>query len=234
MKTEQNNLATAGLEPKPAIQFYTLKLVEVKPEHDEVYTFRFQPEEPIAFRAGQWLHLGFPSGNRDKTFIRHMSVASSPREDLLDFTMDLASNTPYKTRMRELKIGDEIKAFKINGEFHRATEPGHEVVFLSGGIGITPVRALLRDIQLSGEQMNWSLCHVARDRFLYQDELSAFSNQQWRTNRAGLDGVWDELVNKPQGTRYFISGSDRFVRGMVERLLEAGKAVEDLITESFH
>ncbi|RKD86364.1 FAD-dependent oxidoreductase [Mangrovibacterium diazotrophicum] len=234
MQTENTQTIKSPKDGKTDFQFYTLELVERKAEYANIHTFRFKPIEPLEFRAGQWVHLGFPMGNRDKTFIRHMSFASSPKDELLDFTMDLASVSPYKQRMAALQPGDQLKAFKIKGEFHSAINSESEVVFLTGGIGVTPVRSVLRELQHLGSKLNWTLCHVSRDKFLYEEELTAYRNQQWRTNREGLETVWPQLISKPAGTRYFISGSDRFVRGMVDRLIAEGKLPEDIITESFH
>lgn len=231
---EETQIIHENREQKPAFQFYELELVEKYQEFDSIYTFRFHPLQPFNFEAGQWIHLGRPAGNRDKTFIRHMSFASAPSDHLVDFTMDLASGTPYKQMMAELKAGDVLKAFKINGQFHLEPETDKEIVFLCGGIGITPARSIIRELQHQASPLKWTLCHVARGKFLYEDELIAYKNKQLRTNREGLENLWDVVTGKPAGTRYFIAGSDRFVQAMKEKLLASGKTENEIVTESFH
>lgn len=215
------------------IKFYDLDFQEKRLEYDQVYTFRFLPRQPFSFIAGQWAHIGFPSENRDKSKTHHMSFASAPGDGYVEFSMDLVTGTEYKKMMADLMPGDSVKAFKINGEFVLNPSVASEVVFLAGGIGITPVRSIVRDLQQRNLTVNWSLLHVSRSGFLYEDELSRMPNAQWRVNHAGLDDVWDNIIAKPDDTRYYLSGSDRFVEGMKEKLMYADITSDRIITESF-
>ena len=108
------------------------------------------------------------------------------------------------------------------------------IVFLSGGIGITPARSVIRDLQYRNSRITWSLLHVSRSDFLYEKELVALNNIQWRTNRIGIETLWQQVVNQPSGTRYYLSGSERFVTGMKERLALSGIGAQNVITESFY
>ncbi len=216
------------------IQFFDLAFVAKRQEFNHIYTFQFKPTEPFPFTAGQWLHIGFPGPNRDKSMVRHMSFAASPNHEFLEFTMDLSSNTPFKAKINSLVPGEVMSAFKIKGEFVVLPEENNEVVFLSGGIGITPVRSILNDLEHKNCTVNWSLLHVSRDEFLYEQEFSRFSNMQHRVNREGIDSVWNHIVDKPVGTKYYLSGSLRFVDGMKDRLLNSNVLPENIKTEDFH
>lgn len=216
------------------IQFYDLEFVEKYGEYDAIYTFLFSPVQEVPFKAGQWIHLGFLTPDRDKAYVRHMSFASAPGDKYVAFTMDIGSGTPYKKRMDGLGPGDIIKGFKIKGEFVIDPVSKTEVVFLSGGIGITPVRSLIRNLNANHSPVKWSLCHVSRGGFLYEKELTALGNEQWRVNRVGLDSIWEQVVNKPSDVAYYVSGSERFVEGMKEKLATAGVTADQIKTESFH
>ncbi len=216
------------------IKIYDLEFVSKKHEFNSVYTFRFKPTEPLDFKAGQWGHLGFPLPNRDKSLVRHMSFASAPSDELLEFTMDISSASAYKQKLSELQQGDIVKAFKIVGNFQVSPEQTDDVVFICGGIGITPARSIIRQLKYEQSTVNWTLVHVSRDEFLYENELSIYNNKQIRISRGELEKTWLEIINKPSNTQYLISGSERFVEGIYERLTSSGIKQEQIVIESFH
>lgn len=216
------------------IKFYNLDFVDKRCEYNSIYTFRFRPQEKIEFTAGQWVHLGFPTEQKDKTKVRHMSFASSPDKEFVEFSMDLSSNTAFKHGMSQLKPGSVMRAFKIKGDFIVDTVKQKDVVFISGGIGITPVRSIVDDLEKKASKIKWSLIHVSRDQFLYEDELKRFTNLQFRVRRAELEGVWDKVVDSTIDRYYYVSGSDNFVKGMLEKLNTSNVPEEKIIVEDFN
>lgn len=215
------------------MDIYELRLISKKKEYKEIYTFSFSSDRKIEFLAGQWVHLGFPSKDRDKSRVRHMSFASAPDDDCLEFTMDLASGSWFKNQMSLLKQGDIAKAFKISGDFVVKENSAKEIIFISGGIGITPVRAIVHHFKNRKIDLNWKLLHVSRDKFLYEAELNPLNNDQWRVDRAGIEDVWKEIIKDCSDRRYYVSGSDRFVTAMTEKLKESRIQTDRIVTENF-
>jgi len=210
---------------------YDLSFQKKQLEYNKVYTFSFTGSKTMPFVAGQWVHLGFPTPDRDKSRVRHMSFSSAPGEPFLEFSMDLGTGSWFKNQMAELKKDDVVKAFKISGEFVVEQETGKEIIFLVGGIGITPVRSILRDMTTNRSSVQWKLLHVSRDHFLYENELSQLGGEQWRTNRDGVDALWSRVIDHADRRRYYICGSDRFILGIQKRLASA--QVTDIVTENF-
>lgn len=215
------------------IVFYPVEFIEKQHEFESVYTLKFSPKQPFSFLAGQYVHLGFPTEKKDKTKVRHMSVASAPNDELLEFTTDLGSKTWYKNALHSLKPGDMMRAYKIKGKFTVDPFSPHEVVFVSGGIGITPSRSVIRDLQFHKTSLKWSLLHIARNGFLYEKELSRLNQKQWRVRRHEIDSVWPQVIGKPAGTLYYLSGSDRFITGMQLKLADSGIPADQIVTENF-
>jgi nitric oxide dioxygenase len=135
--------------------------------------------------------------------------------------------------MAALAPGDTVRAFKVSGEFIVDANTDTEIVFLSGGIGITPVRSIIKDLQFTGARVSWRLLHVASSEFLYQDEFDKIKAPQWRVHRNQIDGVWDQIIVKAADIKYYVSGSERFVLGMKEKLGQSGIAPRQINTESF-
>ncbi len=216
-----------------SIQFFDFQFIDKQIEHDQIYTFKFKPLSDFKFIAGQWIHLGFPSQNRDKERVRHMSFSSCPGDEHLEFTMDTSSSSLYKSLMLQLKNGDIIKGFKINGNLIIDPNIHQSITFIAGGIGITPMRSLIRELNKNNPEFDWRLLHVARNEFIYKDELQKIDKQQWRVNRQQLDSVWDNVMESSVNSHFFICGSNRFVEGMVLKLKNSNIPSERIIIENF-
>lgn len=71
-----------------------------------------------------------------------MSLASSPTQPFLEFGARVASQTPWKRAFAALKKGDEGE---VDGPYgHFVLDEGRPAVFVAGGIGITPLKGMIR------------------------------------------------------------------------------------------
>ncbi len=212
---------------------WQLRLEGKRREFGNTYTFAFEPLRAMPFKAGQYVHLTATPERGDKAMTRHMSIASPPDSRYLEFSMDLGSGTDYKRAMAALKPGDLVTAFKLKGEFVVEGDRA-PLVFLAGGLGITPIRSILRDLATIGSGTPRSLFHVARDAHLFKDELAALDLPQWRTDRGGLDALWPQVLARGgSGGAYFLCGSERFIVGMRDRLQSDGVQADRIVVENF-
>ncbi len=215
------------------IQFFDFEFVEKEKKLNEIFTFKFKPLSNFKYEAGQWIHLGFPTDKKDKSKVRHMSFSSSPTDPFLEFTMDTSSGTLFKNQMLALKKGDIMKGFKKNGNLVVPPDCKERIIFIAGGIGITPFRSLIRNTTNAKNKLNWELLHISKNGFLFEEEFKALPNTQWRVNRNGIDDIWDDIVKHPQ-SKYFLCGSNRFVTGLKQRLLDSEISENQIVMEDFH
>lgn len=210
-----------------------LELVSTRHEYDDTFTYEMRTRKPVRFRAGQYVHLVAPDSPLERASVRHMSPASSPREGNLTFTMDLSSGSPYKKKFLDLKPGDSLKLFGITGGFTLAGLGAKDsIVFIAGGIGITPIRSLIRDMELGGRRRDWVLLHVGREH-LYKDEFSQLPNKQYRIGRTEIPSMLDKLVANRPDSWYFVSGSNSFITDLGAMLQERGIPEQKIRTEDF-
>jgi glycine betaine catabolism B len=98
------------------------------------------------FRAGQWFRLTVdtPAGPQTRT----LSHASAPGDDWVELTTRLSSSE-FKRSLGVLDVGAEVEIGPSGG---RLTLPSSDerLTALVGGVGITPLRSLLRDARQSG------------------------------------------------------------------------------------
>jgi len=210
-----------------------MTLVDKTREYDEVYTLRFQPTEPVSFVPGQYVHLLAPGSPPGRENVRHLSIASIPEEGPLRFTVDLGASSDYKKKLAALEPGGTAHLFKVKGQFVLGDPLPPRVIFLSGGLGITPARALIRQIVQHHLGVDWRLAHVARGPFLYEAELAPLGSTQARIRRAEVETLIEKWTTEVPDARWYVSGSSRFVQGVTTSLRANGVVDDNLRVEDF-
>ncbi len=124
-----------------------LTLAARYPEAEGVDSFRFRPDPPLAFQAGQYLRYTLNHPDPDERGIsRFFTISSAPSEGYILLTTRLGRpGSTFKQALSRLEEGAVIEAAGPYGQF---VYTQHEVpaVFIAGGIGITPFRSILVDL----------------------------------------------------------------------------------------
>lgn len=200
---------------------YTLTLDQIS--HQEPYLIlTFHKPEGITFEDGQYgvfLHVDRPVEGRK---MRAFSFASSNLDN--DFIIATKiSNQPssFKQHMLSLQPGDQMT---VDGPMGNMTLDPHKArVFIAGGIGITPIRAILRGLDTYQET---SLVYSQQNEvYPFLDDFNE------------MDGLTLELTSGTVRTKflieqqanlynnsavYYVSGSPSFVNGVMDQLKELG------------
>ncbi|WP_458747342.1 Rieske 2Fe-2S domain-containing protein [Candidatus Nitrosocosmicus sp. T] len=163
VQIEGNNIlikirGKSKLPPIPELEL----LEKIKVEGTDVMSFKFSKQNnPIEesqatllsdYTAGQFAFFDIGGVNNDpKGPIRHFTISSSPTEDFIMFTTRMR-DSPYKKRLSILEDGTKVKVRGPEGQFVLHDDHSIPAVFLSGGIGVTPFRSMIKyatDKQLS-------------------------------------------------------------------------------------
>jgi ferredoxin-NADP reductase len=117
---------------------YEVCLIESRELQGDVKSFRFTRPSDYSFAAGQFASLRLYEGGK-----RTFSFSNSPTEEgYLQFTTRM-SGSDYKNALGRLRPGDGAFLSQAAGRF--VHDPAVEkAAFLSGGIGITPIRSICR------------------------------------------------------------------------------------------
>jgi len=154
---------------------FSTRLVDRIPRVEGVKTFRFERIKQYVFTAGQWFVLTIPEG--DGYLTKHFTHSSSPTEGYLDFTTRL-TGSQYKNALDALPVGTEVE---IEGPFGEFTLRGEakRVAFITGGIGVTPIRSILRLMADTGDHREVALLYGNKDydSIAFRLELESFSAQ---------------------------------------------------------
>ncbi len=118
-------------------------------ETKQICNFVFTPDQKLRFEPGQYLEWTLPlqktdsRGNR-----RYFTIASAPSdpEIHLGVRLDPEHASAFKKQLLAMKPGDELLASHLAGGFVMPKDPKKKMVWVAGGIGITPFRSMMREL----------------------------------------------------------------------------------------
>ncbi len=155
-----------------------LTLIGRHSEAGDAASFIFRADQPgFTWRAGQFLHYILSRENPDDRGIeRWFTVSSAPFEGQVMLTTRLVERrSTFKAALDALAIGATIDADGLEGDFV-VDDPNAEFVFIAGGIGITPYRSILLDLDHGGADINATLLYANRTKdFVFKEELEALA-----------------------------------------------------------
>jgi len=126
-----------------------LKMVEKRQEKEDVFSFIFQPQEPVSWRAGQFVLYRIPHENPDDRGDTRIFTISSPpyqKKIMLTTRYFFQESSSFKQALFAKEVGDFVEALKIQGDF-TVEDANKKMVFITGGIGITPFHSILLDLE---------------------------------------------------------------------------------------
>lgn len=127
-----------------------------------VKTFWFRPERPVRYIAGQFTELYLPHKGSDERGIRRwFTLSSSPTEELVGITTGFAeeNGSSFKRQLLKLKPGDQLKLADPMGDFVLPKNPSIPILFVAAGLGITPVRSMVKWLLDTGEKRDITLLY---------------------------------------------------------------------------
>ncbi len=126
---------------------FETEVIDIIQRTNTVKSFRFKIKENMHFKPGQFFFVTIKIEGTDVT--KHFSFSNSPTErGYIEFTKRI-TESEYSKALDRLKTGDWAKlklpygSFTFEGEYEK-------IAFLSGGIGITPIRSICKYVADKG------------------------------------------------------------------------------------
>ncbi|HMM55839.1 MAG TPA: FAD-dependent oxidoreductase [Candidatus Desulfobacillus sp.] len=218
--------------------------------------FHLSRPEGFTFRAGQSLLLGLidPPETDSEGDRRTFTIASAPHEGELMVATRMR-DTAFKRVLKSLPAGAPLTIDGPNGTMVLEEDGSRQLVFLAGGIGITPFRSMIlhaaherlphRILLLYGNRRPEDAAFLAELQeverrhgnfrlvaLMSEPEKSArgWSGETGRVNRA----LVERHVAEPQKAIYYFAGPPPMTMAMHAMLEELGVAESSMRYEEFY
>lgn len=234
--------------------FHTVTLQKVEDIAEGTKYFCFSKPENFQFTAGQYVAMRITNlvAPDVKNGVRSLSLSSAPGENHLGFAVR-KSESGFKTTLWAMKPGDTVEVTDAVGFFTIAPTEDREIVFLIGGIGITPARSILKQATLEQSEKKYTLFFGNRTPAdaPFRDELLSYKLPNFRMIEVmsqcdpadvnalcGEEGyIREDILKKylpnPKECVYYLVGSPSFVEVMENMLDSLGVSKEQRHTDPF-
>ncbi len=119
---------------------FETNVVETIQRTPDIKSIRFEKSRGFNYLAGQYIFITLGDGPDQMT--KHFTLSSSPTEGFLEITKRLTGH-PFANALASLHTGDKVSMMGAFGDFTFQGEYD-KVGMLSGGIGITPLRSMIK------------------------------------------------------------------------------------------
>ena len=206
-----------------------LTLVEKENLVDNIWAFRFKPSTPLTWIPGQFMRVELDHDTPDDEGTkRFFTISSAPYEEIVQITTRVTDST-FKQALAALPIGGVLPMIKEpDGDFvwQVSDKP---LVFVAGGIGITPFRSILKQRVHDGQPLNATLIYSGRDESLpFKEEFDTWAVEHPELTVKYVIGerLTSEKIAELQPTinesLVYISGPEPMVETLGHQLKAAG------------
>jgi ferredoxin-NADP reductase len=215
------------------------------PVAQNIQTFYIKPQRPLRYIAGQFIELYLPHANADTRGEKHwFTLSSSPTEELLAITTIFSTgrSSTFKQTLRSLRSGDTVAISEPMGDFVLPKDPQVPLFFVAGGIGITPMRSMIKWLHDHNEKRDLSLLYAVshaddiafgpllHDYLGERFQLCITGNGQQPLTAARIITASSQLPD----CLYYLSGPEQMVEALTKELIRQGIASERIVTDYFH
>lgn len=201
-------------------------------------------EKPPGFyhKAGQYAILRLNKQKKSELDLpfRSLSIVSHPNESTLRFAMRM-SESSFKQSCLQMYVGEEATIFGPAGTF-LLTPEAENIVFLTCGIGVTPVVPMLKELE---KKQFKGLVYLFNSNktissAVYQNELENIKIENYHyipvvtsvNKRIEID-LLKQHLNDLQRYYYYLVGTSSFLASMKQLLNKEGVAIAKIKMDDF-
>lgn len=158
---------------------YTLPVTEVIQRTPAAVSVRMEKPNGFSYDPGQWALISMQIDGSLES--RPLSLSSSPDEDFLEFTKGITRSS-FSRGVQKTRPGDTVTLKGPEGALvYKGGAP--KVTFMAGGIGITPIRSMMKYLADTDDPGQKTLLYACRslEECAFLDEI-----KMWESDDPGL------------------------------------------------
>lgn len=215
-----------------------------------IKTFWFRAPEPLSFIAGQFTEIRLTHANTDDRGDRRwFTLSSSPTEKLLGFTTQILTDgqvSSFKRALLALQPGQTAQIAEPMGDFVSPKNPSIPLLFVAVGLGVTPVRSIIKQLSDTGDRRDARFLYIGADNseVPFLDIFNGYGMAPQKFVRPMASGTRDadgldspithrvvEFIQEPKDAYIYLSGPEQTVEKLYRALRQKGISNENLITD---
>jgi glycine betaine catabolism B len=214
-----------------------------------IRTFWFRPDKPAYHTAGQFTQVHLPLLKPDARGTKHwFTISSSPTEELIGLTTKFtpSEGSAFKQALRDLKPGAELTLADPMGDFVLPRDPSIPLLFVAGGIGVTPYRSMIRWLSDMNEKRDIHLLYSVRhpQEIAFPDLFQGY-DMKFTSVVTEPDASWQgetgfltperirQFIHPDPRTLVYLAGPEPMVEAFVDELKRQGLPGHRLVTDYF-
>lgn len=216
------------------------KIISKKEVAEKTLQVTFQLNQPVNFTPGQYC---FVTLNDVK---KQFSINNSPNQKGIITITTRLTGSDFKNTLLRLPVGREVELGPIAGVFTLPGDTTKPLVFIAGGIGITPFMSMLQFI--TEEKLPYKITLIYSNRnqasTAYLENIKNFPNLKliltmtedpnWTGEKRKIDSQFiKEYFPKYNDNLYMVVGPPGMVEAVDKALQNAGVNTENIMKENF-
>lgn len=206
----------------------------------------------INFKPGQYFYLSLinPPYKDSRGNERHFSIVNSPNQKGVIEMATRILESAFKKSLNEILVGSEVEIGMIGGSFILPKSIKKPLVFISGGIGITPFMSMLKFI--NEEKLPYKVILIYSNRnkesTAFFEELNNLSKKnsnfkiiftmtddnEWQGEKRIIDSQFiKDYVSDLENGVFMTAGPPKMVEAIVKTLKDLGIKNKNIISENF-
>jgi ferredoxin-NADP reductase len=229
------------------IMIFETNVVDTIQRTPDIKSIRFEKPQGFHYLAGQYIFVTL--GDDPDQMTKHFTLSSSPTENFLEITKRLTGH-PFANALASLSAGGKVSMMGAYGDFTFKGEY-NKVGMLSGGIGITPLRSMIK--YSIDKKLSVSIILLYSNRFendiAFRDELEDIQKENpnikiietitkpgpdWKgaSGRISAEMIKEFMPDYLERT-FYTSGPQKMVDAMVSLEREIGVPEKQIKQEYF-
>lgn len=241
------------------MEYKNFLIDKIVAESSTIKSFYLKPDdgsEPKNYLPGQFVSVKVKPTGFAETIVRNYTLSDSPNKSYFRLTIKREENGVVSRYFHdEIEVGDLIEVSHPAGQFYLKNNDAKPVVFLSGGVGITPMLSMIEEIVATKSSREVFFLHSSLNKSVQpmlsrlkeiskiQENfyLSIFHTEPTSDEIEGVDYDFKGFITQNDletwlpkiDSDYYLCGPEDFMQTMFGYLINLGVSADRIYYEFF-
>ena len=202
---------------------------------DDIGIITIKPDDDLSYKAGQYMTLSVSDFDA-----RPYSIANKPGSDFAEIHVKNTGGQASQFILNDLKEGDRVHISGVDGQAFYDAGDVDPLIFIAGGLGITPVKAMIEEALHHDHEapirLYWGVRDDSDDYLapyfrMLSDVVERF-DMHIQTGGLIVDAVLTDFALL-DAYKIYLAGSENMIKHTVPLLLERGADKDRILYDRY-